>query len=247
MILILFFILSLLPSFFLYLWLKNLKKDDEVYKKICSSAFIKGLFLSTLGAFLFSCVLYIVEIVLKVVGLSESYLFIYHNFILLGLSEELIKFFVFKHVVKKNKYDYTSIDLIALMMIVALGFQILESCFYGVGANIPTMLIRGLTIMHGGYGFLIGYFLVKGIQNNSKAYSFLAIFIPFILHGSYDFFLSSYIKEVNPDLGMISLLLAVISIVIMIWAIIYINKSKKNDDLNKPLNLENTNFKYKVK
>ncbi len=247
MILILFFIISLLPSFFLYLWLKNVKKDDGTYKKICTSAFIKGLFLSTIGAFLFSSLLYIIEVILKASGLMEPYLSIYHNFILLGFSEEIIKFLVFKNVIKKNRYNYSPSDLISLMMIVALGFQLLESCFYGVGANIPTMLIRGLTIMHGGYGFLIGYFLVKGIQKEKKGYAFLAIFIPFILHGAYDFFLSTYIKEVNSDLGIISLLLALISIVIMIWAIAYINKLKKNEELNKPLNLENTGFKYKGK
>ena len=53
--------------------------------------------------------------------------------------------------------------------------------------------------------------------------------------------------EVISDLGIISLLLALISIVIMIWAIAYINKLKKNEELNKPLNLESTGFKYKGK
>ncbi len=245
--LVLFFIISLLPGIFLYIWLRNYKKEDVEYKNICISAFKRGLFLSTSCALLITSIFAIFQIVFKLIGLSELQILIYHKVIAIALSEELSKFIVFRHVVKKYKYSYTPLDLISLIMIVGLGFQILEACFYAVGADIPTMLTRGITIMHGGYAFITGYFIAKGMKSNNKFTCCLGFIIAVILHGAYDFFLSPLISDINPDLAIISLALAFISIVTMIIAIIYIRKVRKNSEFNIPLNLENTIFQYKEK
>lgn len=98
---------------------------------------------------------------------------IYHNFIVLALAEEIAKYRILKGLLKKNPYPYTWIDITSSMMIVGIGFEITESVAYAFGSNAGMMLTRGLTAMHCGYGFIMGYFIGKGMQTGQKRYTIL--------------------------------------------------------------------------
>ncbi len=125
---------------------------------------------------------------------------IYHVFILVAFSEELSKFLVFKSTIKKKDYNYSSIDFLSLMIIVGLGFGNLEACIYANGSDVTSMMVRGLTIMH----------------------------------GLYDFCLHDIASNINENLMYISLVLAFIAIILIIYMIIYITKHKNFEKYNEP-------------
>ncbi len=225
--LILIFVLSLLPSYLIYRFLRNRKVEDKEYKRICFSALKRGMFLSVALTMVVSSLFYIVERILVALGASTIAITVYHNFILFALAEELVKYYVLKNILKKNPYPYDSLDIVSLMMIVGMGFGITEAIVYAIGANAGMMLVRGFTAMHCGYGFIMGYYIAKGIETKKKKYTILGIIIPFILHGSYDTCLSEVIWEVNENFMYVSLLLAVVAIITLIVAILYIRKANK--------------------
>ncbi len=235
MILVLAFILSLLPPIFIYLFLKNRKKEDKEYQSICVKAFKLGLLQCVLFVVLTSACLYIIYIILKLVGINDFILNIYYNFITIVLSEEMVKYLMLKRLFKKNNYAYSWLDIISLMAIIGIGFGLSESLVYAFSTNAGMMITRGVSAMHCSYGLLMGYLIGKSKYTNKKSYNVLAVLIPFILHGTYDYCLSESLRSINEDIAFISLVLALTSIIINVVMIIFINKNKSIEKYNNPL------------
>ncbi len=122
---------------------------------------------------LLSSTFFVIERIMAVLGVGAVPIAIYHNFIVLALAEEIAKYRILKGLLKKNPYPYTWIDITSSMMIVGIGFEITESVAYAFGSNAGMMLTRGLTAMHCGYGFIMGYFIGKGMQTGQKRYTIL--------------------------------------------------------------------------
>lgn len=91
-----------------------------------------------------------------------------YNFIVLALTEETVKYLTFQSVVKKNDYPYSWTDAVVLMSTVATGFGLVESVAISITSNVPSVLIRGISVPHAGYGFIIGYFLWERIKNRKE-------------------------------------------------------------------------------
>ena len=219
-------ILSLLPSIGLYYWLRNLKGKDVNYRLICSKALKSGLLFCTLFVFILSSLCYIPEIFMKYLGINSIVIAAYHNYVLFACSEEIIKYLMVKKVIQKNSYSYSRLDLIILMMIVGLGFGLTEALLYSIGASVGMMVVRGLTLMHAGYGFIMGYFISKEMQTNDIKYRVMSLLVPIVLHGTYDFCLSNELALVSENFAFISLFLAVVALIIIVVAIIFIQKNK---------------------
>ncbi len=232
---ILIFALSLVPIVLVYRWLKKRKAEDEVYKKICLNALKRGAFLCAAGVLVLSGLFYIIDRILVVLGVGDVIMEIYYNFILLALSEELVKYWALKGLIKKNPYPYSRIDLTSCMMIIGLGFQITESIAYAFGASAGMMLMRGLTLMHCGYGFIMGFFVGKAMETGKKQYTMLGILIPFLIHGTYDYCLGDVIGSINKNVVYISLALAVVAIFTIIGAIWHIHKAENKAEYQKAL------------
>ena len=235
MILVLVFLISLLPYIFIYLFLKNRKKEDKEYQTLCKNALKLGLLQCVGFVVLTSGCLYIIHIILKLVGINVFIRNIYYNYIVLALSEEMVKYSMLKKLFKNNNYNYTWLDIISLMTIVGIGFGLSESLVYAFSTNAGMMLVRGISAMHCSYGLLMGYILGKGKYTSNKSYTFLAIFIPFILHGTYDWCLSVTMKNINENIVYISFVLALVSIIINIVMIAFINKQKSIQKYNTAL------------
>ncbi len=233
MALILILILSLVPATLIYLWLKK-RKDDEAYRTICSKAFVRGILWTVLLVILTSAILYIVER-LFVVKLGVVITEVFHNFIVLAFAEELVKYLMFRGLIKKNSYSYSWLDITSLMMIIGIGFGLSESLAYAIGANAGMMIVRGLTAMHCGYGFIMGHFTGKAMKTNKKSYSVLAFILPLMLHGTYDFCLSEELAKISEYFAYVSLILAIAAIITLVIAIIHINKAKKSSVYTEPL------------
>lgn len=232
---VLVFLASLVPSVLVFLWLKKRKKDDLTYNALCVKSIKRGALMCIAFVVLTSAVLYGVGQILKLLGLGGVPYALYYNFMVLAFSEELVKYNVFKAMVKKNPYQYSMLDITSLMMITGIGFEITEAIVYAFGANFSMMIARGVTVMHGGYGFIMGYFIAKAMKSGKKSYNILGFAIPFLLHGAYDFFLSDELAEISDKFAYISLVLAIVGMILIIVSILHIRKSEKNPEYTEPL------------
>lgn len=199
------------------------------YRKHCLSALLTGM-LCTVPILVLSGILYILNNVLRATLLEGTSVLLYkaiYTFIVLALAEEIVKFFAFKLFLKKRPFAYTPEDMVAIMVILGTGFGLLESVVYAIGATPVIMLVRGVTVGHVGYGFLMGLFYSKRIQTGKKGYGFLAVLIPWLIHGLYDFSLSPELIEINDNFAFLGVSLAILDIVLLIFMIRYFVKTKK--------------------
>ncbi len=226
------------PSLIVFFWLRNyLNKENALYKKNCDRMLISG-FLTTFPVVLFSgCT----AVLFNALGVRSSHPVLYaalHTFITLALSEELSKYYMFRRKLKKINGEHSWLDLTVYSTIVGIGFGLLESVVYVLESNPVVMLIRGISIPHGGYAAIVGYFYGKSVKENKKGYAVLGVFISFLLHGLYDFSLSDEIGTITDTFGFIAVTLAVLDLVIIIALIIFIRKNKNNPKYTGPLGQE---------
>ena len=226
------------PSLIVFFWLRNyLNKENALYKKNCDWMLISG-FLTTFPVVLFSgCT----AVLFNVLGVRSSHPVLYaalHTFITLALSEELSKYYMFRRKLKKIEGEHSWLDLTVYSTIVGIGFGLLESVVYVLESNPVIMLIRGISIPHGGYAAIVGYFYGKSVKENKKGYAVLGVFISFLMHGLYDFSLSDEIETITDASGFIAVTLAVLDLVIIIALIIFIRKNKNNPKYTGPLGQE---------
>lgn len=233
-VLILAIIVSLVPALALYRWLKNNIKDDEDYKEVCKSALKKGM-LSVFPILLVSAVF---QIIISLTGVKKANELLYdalHNFIVLAFAEELVKYLTFRGVLKKTDYAVSWLDVTALMTIVGIGFDLIESLVYALGATVPVVMIRGICIPHAGYGFIVGYFYGKGEKNGDNTSKWIGFGLAWLIHGLYDFSLSKSFIALNDNLVVVALALALLDIVLVILLVRFVKKAKKQKIYTEPL------------
>ena len=125
LILIVGLIIGVIPPIMLYKWILKKSKDDK-FEEICKKSFKNGI-IAVFPILLTSIVL---DIIVKLTGVKETNPLLdqfYYKFIVLAFAEELVKFLVFKHILKKNDYKYSWFDLTILMTLVGLGFECIET------------------------------------------------------------------------------------------------------------------------
>ena len=228
---------SLAPAIFLYRWLRNRVKDEEAYKKLCSSTLKRGI-LSIFPILLLSAVF---QIIIRLIGIKDSNPLLYaalYTFIVLALAEEIVKYLAFRRTLKKTDYKPSWLDVTVLMTIIGIGFDLIESLVYAIGASVPVVLIRGICIPHAGYGFLVGYFYGKGVKNANPVTKWTGFVLAWLLHGLYDFSLSEEFVAINDNLMAISLVLAILDIVLVIMLVRFVKKVKGQETYTEPLPLE---------
>ena len=225
-VLIISLIVSLGPSILLYKWMKK-KNNNEKYQEICKESFKKGVFavLPIIGT---SFVLAIIGVIFKLIGINKLLYEVYYTFIVLAFSEELVKFLMFKNVIKNNKYKYNWYNIIIFMTIVGLGFGCIENVTYSFDAGIMVMLLKGISIGHAGYGFMMGWLYGKMLNTKKKIYGILSFIVPWLFHGLYDFSLSEEFIKINDNLVFVAFILELICI-IFVFIIIQFVKKKQND------------------
>lgn len=234
-ILLISLLVSLLPSIFLYKWIQK-KSNDERNRELYKKAFTKGI-LSVFPIVLVSAILYIIGNISGISKISDILYQAYYKFIVLAFSEEIIKYITFKKILKDNTYKYSWFDVTMLMTLVGLGFGFIENITLAFGADIVSMLIRGISIGHAGYGFIMGWLYGKMLKTNKKIYGVFSFLVPWLLHGLYDFGLSEELIKLNDNFMFISIILAIVCIVIAILIIRFIRKRHNSDIYTKPLEM----------
>lgn len=225
--LIIAFIASLVPSLIIFFFLRKLK-DDEEYKKNCGKALGRGL-LSVFPVFLGSAVFALIKIFLLKDRLPELWMTAYDDFIKICLVEEAIKFLSYRKLIK-DLNGYSRLELIAYMTIVGLGFGLAEDIPYAISSNAGQMLIRGITAMHGGYAFIIGFFDSKALRHKRPLYTWLGLFIAWLLHGAYDFTLSETVGKLSDAIAIIPVTLAFIGLILVVTIFVFMSKARKKEE-----------------
>ncbi len=221
-------VLSLIPSIALYFWMKNKvrKPEDEAFKQTCRTALLNG-FLSTVFIVLLSGTFAVTAGLLGIKEGASLPATAYHKFIKLALSEELIKSLMLWKTLKKANYSYTWQDIIIFMVTVSIGFEIMEAVVYAIGEGPIPILIRGIRIMHGGFGFIEGWFYGKAKYTKNKAYIAAGFLIAWLLHGAYDFGLNDEFLAMNPNNAYLSVGIAGFSLVLLVLLIVFFTRKRK--------------------
>lgn len=234
---ILFFILSIIPSVLIFILLRKRQKDNIKYRKKCNLSFISGL-ISVLPILLLSGILFILSTVMKFTLLKGVDILVYraiYTFVVLALAEELIKFLTLRFVLKRKPYACSWADVVAFMVIIGTAFGLIEDVPYAIGASPVIMLVRGFTLGHVGYGFIMGWFYGKRLYTGKKRYSVFAILVPWLIHGLYDFSLSTELLALNDNFAFLGVSLALLDIVLLILMIRFFVRSKKREHYQHPL------------
>jgi protease PrsW len=142
-------------------------------------------------------------------------------FCVVGLSEELSKYFLLRRFIYPQKDFNEPIDGIVYGVMVGLGFATLENVMYVLNAGengFATALGRAFTAVpaHAAFGVLMGAYvgLAKFIPQKAFSFTITGICLAIFFHGAYDFFLMQQVYE-----GM-----AVLAIFTLIWGIIMSRK-----------------------
>jgi protease PrsW len=117
----------------------------------------------------------------------------YQGFIVAAFTEELFKFLVFMLVIWRNRNFNEFFDGIIYAVFISLGFAAVENILYvatkggGVGALRAFTAVPG----HALFGITMGFYfgLAKFNLDKTSKYLWLAILMPILLHGLYDFLL----------------------------------------------------------
>lgn len=115
------------------------------------------------------------------------------SFIVTGLLEEFFKWFILIYTIYHHVSFDEPYDGVVYGSAVSLGFATAENLFYLVANGVEFAFGRALLPVssHALFGVIMGYYLGKGKFTNksTRSFMFLAFFIPFILHGLYDYIL----------------------------------------------------------
>ena len=232
--LIIALIVSLIPILFVYWFLRNRIKDEGAYKTLCGSALKTGL-LCIFPVILFSAIF---QIVASLTGVKNTNRLLYdglYTFIVLALAEEIAKYRMFRRMLKKTDYPVSWLDVTALMTIVGIGFDLIESLIYAIGESVSVILVRGICVPHAGYGFLVGYFYGKGVKNGNPGTKWIGFVLAWLIHGMYDFSLSESFLAMNDNLAIVPLVLAILDILLVLLLVRFAIKARKQALYTEPL------------
>ncbi|MEN8119041.1 MAG: PrsW family glutamic-type intramembrane protease [Bacteroidota bacterium] len=115
----------------------------------------------------------------------------YKGFIVAALTEEAFKFFAFRILIWKNKNFNEFFDGIIYAVFISLGFAAVENILYVFQGGGTVGILRAFTAVpgHAIFGVAMGYYfaLARFIPEKKSYYMSMAIIIPVLLHGFYDF------------------------------------------------------------
>ncbi|MBQ5453273.1 MAG: PrsW family intramembrane metalloprotease [Bacteroidales bacterium] len=150
------------------------------------------------------------------------------NFFCIGLTEEFFKLTVIMLYIFRHRDFNDTFDGIVYAVAASLGFAAAENVIYTLENGFDTGILRAFTSVPGHAAFAV---FMGGFVSTAKTHHFylrtkkrtkyilLALFVPTVVHGLYDYLLT--IKQVE--------LFFLLIIVIDIAAIIIIRRARKND------------------
>ena len=218
-------VISCIPSIFLYVYLRNLRKDDPGYLSECRCLLRNGI----LCSFGVAALALAVNIIWSISGPGRDmplFRAAFKAFILAALTEELVKYLTADKVIKKNAGSVSWLDCIAYSAVVGIGFQLIETVVYMLESNVGQILIRGFTMGHPAYGMLMGYYTGKALYTGKRSFRVFAFVCPFLIHGLYDFSLAEEFQALNDNLVFVPFIMVLIEMIVLIRILLLIRKER---------------------
>ena len=219
--LIIFFIANIISLYIIYLFGKHYYRKDTIKepKKLLRDLFIYGIISALLVIFISSLGVILFPIFNDTSNLNSIIILIFYCYIFIATTEELSKFYmIYKNGYQSKEFDQ-AYDIILYSIFVSLGFAVFENIIYLIETpSIYLVFYRSLTavIAHICFQIIMGYFLYKSKLKDKKKNINLSIFLPILLHGTYDFCLFSG-----------SIILIILDFILLIAIIIIANKLVK--------------------
>ncbi len=148
------------------------------------------------GAIIVIPILLVESLLTKPNGFSNNFMTaLYDGFFVAGFTEELFKYLAFFFIFWSHRNFNELFDGIIYASYISLGFAAVENLFYVYGYGYEVGALRAFTAVpaHALFGITMGYYfgLAKFNKKKQTKYLWLAILIPILLHGFYDFCLMS--------------------------------------------------------
>ena len=190
-------LLAVLPSVFLlaYIWRKDTVEKEPL--SLLAGLFFRGA-LTVVSAIVIGAIMEAVAE--KIFERDTLTWLILDNFIMTALVEEGGKYFVLKRKTWQSpEFDYL-FDAIVYAVVVSLGFATVENILYVVDSDLSTALLRAVLSVpgHAIDGVFMGCFYglakrydLAGNRRKCRAYLRRALWVPVLIHGFYDFCLST--------------------------------------------------------
>jgi RsiW-degrading membrane proteinase PrsW (M82 family) len=120
---------------------------------------------------------------------------VWGGFVVAALTEELFKFIALYLLIWKNRHFNEKFDGIVYACFISLGFAGVENILYVTNGGMSVGITRAFTAIpaHALFGVLMGYQfgLARFYPKERNWRLFLAVCLPILLHGIYDFILMS--------------------------------------------------------
>lgn len=188
--------MAILPGLYL-IW--YVYQQDKIEKEPVG-LLLRLAFLGALGVFIAMTVEHVlIDFFIKPVFQKGTLFLLIENFIGVALVEEFVKYRALKKLTWNNPaFDYR-FDAVVYAVAAGMGFAILENLFYVLDHGMDVAIMRAFTSLPGHCTFAIymGYYYgeaklcekngnIKGMNANLTC----ALWIPILIHGTYDFCLS---------------------------------------------------------
>jgi protease PrsW len=213
------FAIALAPgaAIMLYIYLKD--KHEREPLSLLLTSFIYGILSTFLTLALSTPLKLFLEF--KEADVIEQF---YEAFFKVALVEEFCKFFFVRFILYPNKNFNEPFDGIVYAVMVSMGFATLENMMYVFEYGFETGLLRMFTAVpaHATFGVMMGYYLGKAKFTHSRGFYFgaLALLIPTIFHGTYDYFwFIAEEKDIWAGIWIFSVVSLVIGVVLSVSAI----------------------------
>jgi RsiW-degrading membrane proteinase PrsW (M82 family) len=119
-------------------------------------------------------------------------------FAVAGFTEEIFKYLALFLLFWKSREFNDKFDGIVYATFISLGFAGVENILYVFSEGYTTGLVRAFTAVpaHAVFGITMGFYfgIAKFYPKKRKYMIFMAFFLPFLLHGIYDFILMTGIE-----------------------------------------------------
>ena len=220
--------LAIIPSIILIVIILRADKIEKEPMSLLVRLFLFGA-LTTVSAMLIgSAGTEIIAVLFE--GGTLVYAFV-DNFIVTALVEEGGKYFVLKKTTWKHPaFNYT-FDAVVYAVCASLGFATLENILYLADASVGTAFARGILSVPGHFidAVFMGYYYgsakiasTDGNEQTSKQFRRRALIVPVLLHGFYDFCLST-------EYDIFLVVFFIFEIVITVAAVKRLKKLSKED------------------
>ena len=231
-------ILAVIPPLVIVFAVNRYCGTDRTYRKRFALLFLAGGLVIAAAAMFGSDAL--TRGLGSVIGTGNVLFVLLSNFITIALFEEALKYIVVRWRLKKGDPLDSPMYAAALAVTVSMGFAFFEQMVFTLGETVVTIILRAFLSVpgHMAHAILMGYFmyLAAGLSPDTdpagrKRYMRLALLVPALTHGTYDFIVGMFNLT---DSTLLVFILFAYSIALIIYTLKLLKRLRKESGTTIP-------------